>query len=225
MKSCCVAFAESLCSSVHRAGNSPRRASNFSLLRQRKVTKREALNRTSPLACEGRRAKTGALSLSRSDPLRSRCCPCPELESSTACAVNVGCTPNSRVEVKRRRRRVVAVGAFTGEPGVQPALTGVKVRWMALVTGTAARAQRVASSQSTSESFRARAFPAARWCAVQRLFFGDFLLARQKKVTRPPGRTPGTVHRVQRLPAKATEQPAYRVERLYAKESLEGGSP
>ncbi len=207
MKSCCVAFAESLCSSVHRAGNSPRRASNFSLLRQRKVTKREALNRTSPLACEGRRAKTGALSLSRSDPLRSRCCPCPELESSTACAVNVGCTPNSRVEVKRRRRRVVAVGAFTGEPGVQPALTGVKVRWMALVTGTAARAQRVASSQSTSESFRARAFPAARWCAVQRLFFGDFLLARQKKVTRPPGRTPGTVHRVQRLSARAT-QPA-----------------
>jgi hypothetical protein len=28
-------------------------------------------------------------------------------------------------------------------------------------------------------------------CAVQGLFFGDFLLARQKKVTPPPGGTPG----------------------------------
>jgi hypothetical protein len=28
-------------------------------------------------------------------------------------------------------------------------------------------------------------------CAVQRLFFGDFLLAPQKKVTPPPGGTPG----------------------------------
>ena len=96
---------------------------------------------------------------------------------------------------------------------------------MALVTGTAARAQRVASGCHASKGFRATLTAAARSCAVQRLFFGDFLLARQKKVTRPPGRTPGTVHRVQRLPAKATEQPAYRVERLYAKESLEGGSP
>jgi hypothetical protein len=30
----------------------------------------------------------------------------------------------------------------------------------------------------------------AQMC-FQRLFFGDFLLARQKKVTRPPGRNPG----------------------------------
>jgi hypothetical protein len=43
-----------------------------------------------------------------------------------------------------------------------------------------------------------------RRLAVQRLFFGDFLLAQQKKVTRPPGRIPGTVHRVERLQAKAT---------------------
>jgi hypothetical protein len=83
---------------VHRAGNSPRRASNFLLLRQKKVTKEEALNRKSPLACDVHRAKTHAHRLSRSDPLRSRCCPYQEFESSTACAVNVGCTPNSRVE-------------------------------------------------------------------------------------------------------------------------------
>jgi hypothetical protein len=93
-----AAFAESLRHSVHRAGNSPRRASNFLLLRQKKVTKEEALNRKSPLACDGHRAKTSARSVSRGEPLRSRFCPCPETESSAACAVNVGCTPNSRVE-------------------------------------------------------------------------------------------------------------------------------
>jgi hypothetical protein len=206
-----AAFAKSLCSSVHRAGSSPRRASNFLLLRQKKVTKEEALNRKSPLACEGHRAKTNARSLSRSEPLRSRCCPYPEPDAATACAVNVGCTPNSRVEVKRRRRRVQACGAFIGKPGVQPALTGVKVRWMALVTGTAARAQRVASSHTLSTSFRARAFPGTHWCAVQRLSFGDFSLARQRKVTRPPGRTPGTVHRVERLQAKASLIPSQRI--------------
>ena len=72
------------------------------------------------------------------------------------------------------------------------ALTGMKVRSVVLVTGTAARAKRVASARDTSGCFRAIAFAQWRWCAVQRLFFGDFLLAQQKKVTRPPGRTPGT---------------------------------
>ena len=200
-----VALAENLCHSLHRAGSPPRRAGNFSLLRQRKVTKREALNRTSRETCEGRRAKTGARLLARSEPLRSRCCPCHEPERSTVHALHVGCTPNSRVENKRRSGGASAVSrAFTGEPGVQPALTGGKVRWMVLVTGTAARAKRVASSHRQSFRSRARASAPARWHAVERLFFGDFLLAQQRKVTRPPGRTPGTVHRVERLAAKAT---------------------
>jgi hypothetical protein len=82
---------------------------------------------------------------------------------------------------------------------VQPALTGVKVRSAVLVTGTAARAQRLASARHDGERFRAPLLAASRWLAVQGLFFGDFLLAPQKKtegfgeakVTRPPGRTPG----------------------------------
>ena len=45
--------------------------------------------------------------------------------------------------------------------------------------------------------------------AVQRLFFGDFLLAQQKKVTRPPGRTPGTVHRTPKARSKS-HQPSQR---------------
>jgi hypothetical protein len=32
----------------------------------------------------------------------------------------------------------------------------------------------------------------SHWYAVKGLFFGDFLLAPQKKVTPPPGGTPGT---------------------------------
>jgi hypothetical protein len=35
------------------------------------------------------------------------------------------------------------------------------------------------------------------WFAVQRLFFGDFLLAPQKKVTPLPGGTPGNVASIQ----------------------------
>ena len=201
-----IAFAQSLCHSKHRAGISPRRASNFSLLRQRKVTKREALNRKSPLAGHRHRAETAARVLSRGEPLRSRCCPCHGPKAPIVRAPNVGCTPNSRVEVKRRRRRVVAVGAFTGEPGVQPALNVVKVRVLPLVQG--GRRER---SGSLLRSGRAAVFArelhaSARWCAVQRLFFGDLLLARQKKVTRPPGRIPGTVHRVERLVATATNK-------------------
>jgi hypothetical protein len=81
--------------------------------------------------------------------------------------------------------------AFADEPGVQPALTGVKAQCVVLVIGTAARAQRFASARKSKGCFRAPLLAAPRWFAVQGLFFGDFLLAPQKKVTRPPGRTPG----------------------------------
>jgi hypothetical protein len=90
------------------------------------------------------------------------------------------------------RRPSDAVFAFADEPGVQPALSGVKGRWMVLVIGTAARAKRVASARNTVVCFRAPLVATRRSYAVQGLFFGDFLLAPQKKVTRPPGRTPGT---------------------------------
>ena len=62
---------------------------------------------------------------------------------------------------------------------------------MVLATGTAARAKRVASAQSPRGCFRAPLMAAPRSCAVQGLFFGDFLLAPQKKVTPLPGGTPG----------------------------------
>jgi hypothetical protein len=56
-----------------------------------------------------------------------------------------------------------------------------------------ARAKRFASPSNGKVCFRAALMAASRWCAVQRLFFGDFLLAPQKKFTRLPGRTPGNL--------------------------------
>ncbi|MFG6456721.1 hypothetical protein [Roseateles sp. BYS96W] len=97
------------------------------------------------------------------------------------------------------RRPSDAVFACTGKPGVQPALGGVKWRAMALFTRTAARAQRLASARNTGGCFRAPLMAAYRSHAVQGLFFGDFLLAPQKKVTPLPGGTPGNAPSEQAL--------------------------
>ena len=64
------------------AGSPPRRAGNFLLRGQKKVTKEEALNRKLSPRCHERRAKTGALTLGRREPLRSRCCPYDERHTS-----------------------------------------------------------------------------------------------------------------------------------------------
>jgi len=174
------------------AGSPPRRAGNFLLRGQKKVTKEEALNRTrAPHArtasCNSRSAaaqtRTAALSLLSLSPERL---------IAAADRLTRGCTPCSR-EMQMQCRSGDAVSVFPGEPGVQPALIGMKVRSVALFIGTAARAQRFASARSEGACFRAPQTAASRWLAVERLFFGDFLLAPQKKVTPPPGGTPGTV--------------------------------
>jgi hypothetical protein len=103
--------------------------------------------------------------------------------------------PERQTNASPERRRL----CVAREPGVQPALSGQAVRWMVLVTRTAARAKRLASARNASGCSRAPLLAASRWYAVQGLFFGDFLLAPQKKtegfgeakVTPPPGGTPG----------------------------------
>ncbi len=185
------------------AGSPSRRPGNFLLRGQKKVTKEEALNRTpAPHAraapCNSRslsgQTRTAALSLLSLSPA--------SLIAASA-RLTRGCTPCSR-EMQRQRRSGDAITASTsvaspqrrgipGEPGVQPALGGLKWRAMALFTRTAARAQRVASRRIATGRFRAPLMAAPRSCAVQGLFFGDFLLAPQKKVTPPPGGTPGTL--------------------------------
>ena len=80
---------------------------------------------------------------------------------------------------------------FAGEPGVQPALTGMKGRWMALVTsGTRERSgSRLCATPSVV--FARRSSQHGAGVRFKRLFFGDFLLAPQKKVTALPGAHPG----------------------------------
>jgi hypothetical protein len=185
------------------AGSPPRRPGNFLLRGQKKVTKEEALNRTpAPHAraapCDGRLAdahkRTAALSRLT----------CHEQHPSHQQPVRRAAARRAHQNSPMQRRSGDAIAASTSvpspqrrgiadEPGVQPALTGVKGRFLTLVIGTAARAQRVASARNAAGCFRAPLMAAPRSCAVQRLFFGDFLLAPQKKVTPPPGGTPGTL--------------------------------
>jgi hypothetical protein len=229
------AFAESVTARCI-AGSPARQRGNFLLRGQKKVTKEEALNRTRapragsaqgnklPLPAKTRPAALSLLSLSPAPSiapaarLTRGCTPCsPEIPKTASLGRRNVATLRSalagwgeRSGPQRRpahpllRRPIDAV--FPGEPGVQPALTGVKGRWMALFTGTAARAQRVASGRDARVRFRATLVAPSQSCAVQRLFFGDFLLAKQKKVTPPPGGTPGTLPPGKRRPDQPSRQ-------------------
>jgi hypothetical protein len=184
------------------AGSPPRRAGNFLLQGQKKVTKEEALNRT-PAPCRPQqRAKTSVGNDSTKRTAALSRLTCHEHHASPHPPVRRAAARRAHQNSPMQRRsggaaeqhsscRRPSDAAFADEPGVQPALSGVKGRWMALVTGTAARAKRVASARNAAGRFRAPLMASSGWGAVQRLSFGDFSLARQRKVTRPPGRTPG----------------------------------
>jgi hypothetical protein len=201
------------------AGSPARQRGNFLLRGQKKVTKEEALNRTpAPRASNaqhdnrsaGGQTRAAALSLLSLSPapsiapparLTRGCTPCSRGTANTASLGRrngslhlVGCAepsePQHRCTIPLRRRPSDAVSL--DEFGVQPTLSGVKGRCVALFTGTAARAQRLASARNGNGRFRAPLLAESGWLAVQRLSFGDFSLAQQRKVTRPPGRTPGT---------------------------------
>jgi hypothetical protein len=207
------------------AGSPARRRGNFLLRGQKKVTKEEALNRTpapharaapcsSPTAvAHTRPAALSLLSLSPAPSIAPPARLTPAARRAHEECQNSGArAPHSAALTRPTRRPSDAAFAFADKPGVQPALTGVKGRWMVLVIGTAARAQRLASGRNASGRSRAPLMASSRSCAVQRLFFGDFLLAPQKKVTRPPGRTPGTTFGINqaqrgtshRLPVEST---------------------
>jgi hypothetical protein len=106
--------------------------------------------------------------------------------------VNAGCTPGSSGNTEQPRRPSDAALGCLGEHGVQPRVGRATGEMDAARDKSDARAKRVASSHNAFGRFRAPLMASSRSCAVQGLFFGDFLLAPQKKVTRPPGRTPGT---------------------------------
>ena len=133
-----VAFAGSVCARCI-AGSPPRRAGNFLLRRQKKVTKEEALNRTRAGRRHQRRAKTLCAVSGRRDPLRSRCCPCDEHHPSHHRAAQRAAARRAHEKTQIQRRSGDAILArrppgrrpsdavFPGEFGVQPTLGGVKV--------------------------------------------------------------------------------------------------
>jgi hypothetical protein len=176
------------------AGMRARRRGNFLLRGQKKVTKEEALNRTPSRRRDERRAKATRVMPHRREPLRSR----PLLVPSTTDTNFTSLKSRLHADARESKYRTAApLGrrwtGFSGEHGVQPrvgrgagAMDGARDK-------SDARAKRVASSHDAAACSRARRMATPRSCAVQRLFFGDFLLAPQKKVTRPPGRTPGNL--------------------------------
>ncbi len=144
-----------------RAGSPPRRAGNFLLRRQKKVTKEEALNRTRSRRRQERRAKTFVGIAPGREPLRSRCCPYDECDGARFTPPNVGCTPNSpgnTASLGRRHRGCARVASperrcicISREHGVQP-----RVRRDTGAMGDA-------GDKDSSESEAGRVFPVSSW--------------------------------------------------------------
>ena len=178
------------------AGSPSRRPGNFLLRGQKKVTKEEALNRTPARRRHERRAKTASGLMPRRDPLRSRCCPYHQHQSPQQRAAERAAARRAHQKTKdsvaRATRRTSPFGTspqrrgIPDKPGVQPALTVVKWRSVMLVIGTAARAQRVACGHGPGPSIASACQHSSADC-IQRSSFGDFSLARQRKVTRHRG--------------------------------------
>ena len=134
---------------------------------------------------EARSLRSGR-ALHRSDPLRSRLrlvtSPADHISGPFDARLNAGLTRNSRVA------RATLPWAFSRASACSRALRGREHRALTLVTGrTRERSGSLLCSAQPEQ--RERAFVRNADC-VKRLFFGDFLLAPQKKVTRPPGRDP-----------------------------------
>jgi hypothetical protein len=138
-----------------------------------------------------RRSQARIGGMPRCEPLRSRTRLVKSAGDRTLRPVNAGCTPGLSKQPNAASPERRGCSVFPDEPGVQP-----RVEWGAGAMNPArdkscARAQRFASCRHADGCFRAPLLASSRQSAVQGLFFGDFLLAPQKKVTRPPGRTPG----------------------------------
>jgi hypothetical protein len=106
-------------------------------------------------------------------------------------------SPSARLRRSLGRVARATLSCSTGEPGVQPRVGRCDAGSALLVTCHVR--ERSGSLLPTHPPAVARRSSCMWcWCAVQGLFFGDFLLAPQKKVTRPPGRDPA-MHRAMQV--------------------------
>ena len=110
-------------------------------------------------------------------------------------------SPSARLRRRLGRVARATLCSSAGEPGVQPRVGRCDAGTTPLVTCHVR--ERSGSLLPTRPPAVARRSSCTWcWCAVQGLFFGDFLLAPQKKVTPPPGGTPGTTFADNQKPQK-----------------------
>ena len=185
------ALATNLCNSLHRAGIPPRRAGNFSLSRQRKVTKRGALI---PQPLRARMIGRSGLEV-RSEPLRSRgglvksasprpFTPVKARLHADAC----GCQSKHALRAKPRRPGGAAF-ALLVSTACSRASDGARVRAHRAVTSPPReRSGSLLRTRPASVELVDRDAGPERG-AVQRIFFGDFLLgATRRKLPARRGR-------------------------------------
>ncbi len=204
-----VALAKSLCNSLHRAGIPPRRAGNFSLSRQRKVTKRGALI---PQPLRARLIGSSGLQ-PRGEPLRSRGGLVKSASPRTFKPVKArlhadacGCQSKHALRAKPRRPGGAAF-ALLVSTACSRASDGARVRAHRAVTSPPReRSGSLLRTRPASAELVDRDAGSERG-AVQRIFFGDFLLgATRRKLPARRGGFPARCSELQRLVAKAANQ-------------------
>jgi hypothetical protein len=196
--------------SLHRAGISARRPSPFSLLRQRKGTKRKATPVPRPL--RGCLALLAGCGKRRTRPSGSNIC--ASLSASRCAAQLVSGGPKSQYLSARcasprlKEWRSLRCLAQPNEPSAGVGSWAPRGRRRAAQGKTEKEVQMFEPAGRVSElpglTEQRRAVPVPRDRRIRgALLFGYFLLGKQEKVTRLSGRRPDAVHRQEHLQSNA----------------------
>jgi hypothetical protein len=201
--------------SLHCVGMCARQRSNFSLLRQRKVTKRKATPVPRPLrGCLALLAEGGKR---RTRPAGSDIC--ASLSASRCAAQLVSRGPKSQYTTARCAsprwggRNPQRCLAQPNEPSAGVGSWGPRGRRRAAQGKTEKEVQMSEPAGQVSElpglTEQRRAVPVLRDRRIRgRLSFGDFSLAKQRKVTALSGAYPDAVQRKEQRSSKGTSKPS-----------------
>ena len=157
------------------------------------------------------RSRCSNRSAPRREPLRSR----PPLVHDETARTSTPLNARLHADAGQPKYRTAAPPAALHwavlvSPACSRASDGQVQRWVAPVTSQTRERSGSLRRAMPDGCFRAPLFAAPRSCAVQGLFFGDFLLAPQKKVTPPPGGTPGNAPSRRSLPESNQTRLQYR---------------